>query len=104
MNWRGPSTCMESDIIVDMFLITIAMHHLRYAELVADANSNTHPEIIARVPYGRCVEKIERANHACKCLKIRLYKKQHENAECRRFLRAAIIKKMCQKFNCKCHQ
>ena len=95
MNWQGPSTGMESDILVDAFRIATSMHNLRYTRFVADGDSSTHSEIIARVPYGRNVEKIECANHACKCLKNRLYKKQHENAECRRFLSAAIIKKMC---------
>ena len=94
MNWQGPSTGIESDILVDAFRIAKSMHNLRYTRYVADGDSSTHSEIIARVPYGRNVEKIECANHACKCLKNRLYKKQHENAECRRFLSAAIIKKM----------
>ena len=95
MNWQGPSTGMESDILVDAFRIATSMHNLRYTRFVADGNSITHSETVARAPYGRNIEKIECANHACKCLKNRLYKKQHENAECRRFLVAARIKKMC---------
>ena len=95
MNWQGPSKAMESDILVDAFRIATSVHNLRYARFIADNDSSTHSEIIARVLYNRNVEKIECANHACKCLKNRLYKKQHENAECRRFLSAAIVKKMC---------
>jgi hypothetical protein len=58
MNWHGPSTGMESDILVDAFRIAPTMHRLRYARFVADGDSSTHSEIIAKVPYGRNVEKI----------------------------------------------
>ena len=54
----GTGTGMESDILVDAFRIATSLHNLRYARFVADCHSSTHSEIIARVPYGRNVEKL----------------------------------------------
>ena len=95
MNWSGSSTAMESDILVEAFRVAPAMHKLRYTKFIADGDSSTHSEIITKVSYGRIVEKIECANHACKCLKKRLYNKCKESAECRKFLSGPVIKKLC---------
>ena len=86
---------MESDILVEAFRIAPTMHSLKYVRFIADGDSSTHAELTAKVPYGRYIEKIECANHACKCLKKRLYMKQKENPECRRLLSGLKIKKMC---------
>ena len=48
------------------------MHGLRYMKFIGDGDSSVHYNIIASVPYGRHVEKIECANHAVKFYHSRL--------------------------------
>ena len=86
MNWQGPSTGMESDISVEAFRIAPTVHSLKYVRFIADGDSSTHAELTAKVPYVRYIEKIECANHACKCLKKRLYMKQKETPNAGGFL------------------
>ena len=54
---------MEADIIVEAI-----MHKLKYKSFIADGDFNLYNELIAKVPYGRMVEKVECVNHASKCL------------------------------------
>ena len=63
---------MESDIIVEGFNLSECMHGLQYMKFIGDGHSSVHYNIIASVPYGRHVEKIECTNHAVKCYHSRL--------------------------------
>ncbi|GFR01566.1 uncharacterized protein TNCT_545451 [Trichonephila clavata] len=40
-NWKGPSTAMESDCIVEGLLYLETVHHIRCTRLVGDGDSNT---------------------------------------------------------------
>lgn len=73
MNWTGSSQAMEADIIVEGFLEAERKHGVRYMRLVADGDSSVEARIRQHVPvWGQRVEKIECANHACKCLRSHL--------------------------------
>ena len=71
-NWTESSTVMESEIIVEGFNLSECMRGLRYMKFIGDGDNSVHYNIIASVPYGRHVEKIECANHAVKCYHSRL--------------------------------
>ncbi|VDI80109.1 Hypothetical predicted protein [Mytilus galloprovincialis] len=67
------SQAMEADIIVEGFLEAERKHGVRYMRLVADGDSSVEARIRQHVPvWGQRVEKIECANHACKCLRSHL--------------------------------
>ena len=67
LNWAGSSVAMESDIISEGFRLAEEMHSLRYIRVIADGDSSVMCTIRQSVPYGMFVEKVECANHACKC-------------------------------------
>ena len=93
--WDGPSTGMEADIIVEAFRLAPTMHKLKYKRFIADGDSNLYNELIAKVPYGRMIEKVECVNHACKCLTSRLYNKRKTGGqECSKRLTPIMIKKL----------
>ena len=71
-NWAGSSAAMESDIISEGFRLAEEMHSLRYIRVIADGDSSVMCTIRQSVPYGMFVEKVECANHACKCYRSRL--------------------------------
>lgn len=65
-NYTGPSTGMESDIIVEGFKQSIENHNLIYGRLISDGDSSTYNKILLSRPYqdeGLTVEKIECRNH-----------------------------------------
>ncbi|KAF8789734.1 hypothetical protein HNY73_007653 [Argiope bruennichi] len=55
---------MEADIIKEEFQNSISMYGVKYAKLVADADSNVHKMILDSRPYDEIqVEKIVCHNH-----------------------------------------
>ena len=73
-NWNDSSQAMESDIMVEGLNEIKKTSDLIVKEIIADGDSSTYAAIQANVPWGRDVEKIECANHACKCLRSSLEK------------------------------
>ncbi|XP_063389246.1 uncharacterized protein LOC134675025 [Cydia fagiglandana] len=63
-NYSGPSTGMESEILVEGFKRSIDMHNLIYGRLISDGDANTYAKILQTRPYkNHTVEKIECRNH-----------------------------------------
>ncbi|GLV59778.1 hypothetical protein CBL_21036, partial [Carabus blaptoides fortunei] len=64
-NWNGPSTAMESDIIVEGFLCSEQMHGIKYTQLIVDGDSSVHRKLLETRHYGNnlLVEKTECSNH-----------------------------------------
>ena len=74
-NWDKSSSEMETDIILEGFQQAERVHGVRYKRFVGDGNSSVHPTLIANVSgWGRHIEKLECANHACKCYRSGLEK------------------------------
>ncbi|KAF4532108.1 hypothetical protein B566_EDAN006202 [Ephemera danica] len=72
-NWDSSSTALESDIVVQGFLISEDLHRLRYGRLVADSDSSTYKRIREANPFRSIVvEKIECKNHVLRNLTGRL--------------------------------
>ena len=71
-NWNDSSQAMESVIMVEGLNEIKKTSDLIVKEIIADEDSSTYAAIQANVPWGRDVEKIECANHACKCLRSSL--------------------------------
>ncbi|GFV37306.1 uncharacterized protein TNCV_2699931 [Trichonephila clavipes] len=63
-NWKGPSTAMESDSIVEGLLYLETVHHIRCTRLVGDGDSNTIAKCRERISYGGRILKVECENHA----------------------------------------
>lgn len=63
-NWSGPSTAMESDIIVEGMKYLEENHNIRCTKVIGDGDTNLMSNIQDSVSYGRWVKKIECANHA----------------------------------------
>ncbi|GFU65287.1 yqaJ domain-containing protein [Trichonephila clavipes] len=63
-NWKGPSTAMESDSIVEGLLYLETVRHIRCTRLVGDGDSNTIAKCRERISYGGRILKVECANHA----------------------------------------
>lgn len=67
-NWDGPSSSMETDIILQGFKEAESKYGVRYTTFIGDGDSSTHPNLITGVPgWGHAIEKLECANHAIKC-------------------------------------
>ena len=83
-NWVGPSSSMETDIIVQGFQEAETKYGLRYTKFVGDGDSSVYPSLITGVPqWGHAIHKIECANHAIKCYRGALEKLAQENAHYR---------------------
>lgn len=66
-NWDGPSSSMETDILVEGFK-QAEKYGLRYTIFVGDGDSSAYPSLIAEVPvWGHSIQKLECVNHAIKC-------------------------------------
>ncbi|XP_050679072.1 uncharacterized protein LOC126975299 [Leptidea sinapis] len=64
INYSGPSTNMESEIIVEGFKESIRMYNLIYGKLISDGDASTYSKISQARPYpDLTVEKIECRNH-----------------------------------------
>ncbi|XP_045475419.1 uncharacterized protein LOC123681212 [Harmonia axyridis] len=74
LNFSGPSTSMEQDIITDGFCKSIEQHGLLYKYLIGDGDSSVYSRVVEKVPYGRQVIKIECANHMTRCVSDKLHK------------------------------
>lgn len=105
-NWGGPSSSMESDIILEGFCKAEKQHGLRYTNFIGDGDSSVHTTLISGVPgWGHIITKQECANHAVKCYRSALenlvkdkphYKGRHKLTEAKRkhltsSVRCAII-------------
>ena len=65
-NWDESSSEKELDIILEGFKQAEQMHGVRYKRFVGDGDSSVYPTLIENVPgWGRYIEKLECANHAC---------------------------------------
>lgn len=63
-NFSGPSTAMESSIIVEGFKKSVEMYGLIYNKFIGDGDSSTYKSILDARPYENVtVEKIECKNH-----------------------------------------
>lgn len=63
-NYSGPSTGMESIILVEGFKRSLLDHGVIYHKFVADGDTSTYKKILDARPYGDLVvEKIECKNH-----------------------------------------
>ena len=71
-NWSGSSASMETDIVSEGFRLSEQHHDVRYMRVTADGDSSVMSTLIQTVPYGPFIQKIECANHACKCYRSRL--------------------------------
>lgn len=63
-NWSGPSTAMESDIIVEGLKYLEENFKVRCTKIIGDGDTNLMTNIQDSVSYGGWVLKIECANHA----------------------------------------
>ena len=81
-NWDKSSSEMEPDIILEGFKQAEKVHEVRYKRFVGDGDSSVYPTLIQNVPgWGRYIEKLECANHACKCYRSGLEKLVQEKPE-----------------------
>jgi hypothetical protein len=67
LNYKGPSTGMEQDIIVEGFNCSKEQHKLRYKFIIGDGDLSVYSRVVERCRYGRRVEKLEFANHIGRC-------------------------------------
>ena len=78
--WDESSSAMETNIIIDVFCQAERVHGLRYIRFIGDGDSSVYPTLLTTVPgWGRAIEKMECANHACKCYRGSLEKVVQEN-------------------------
>ena len=74
-NWEGPSSSMETDILVQGFNEAETKYGLRYLTFIGDGDSSVYANLVTQVPsYGHAIRKIECANHAVKCYRGALEK------------------------------
>ncbi len=74
-NWSQSSQAMEADILLDGFSTCEEKYGLRYMRLIGDGDSSVMAVLHDKGPYWcKRVEKLECANHACKCLRGNLEK------------------------------
>ena len=67
-NWDGPSSSMETSIIVQAFQETESKYGLHYTKFVGDGDCSVFPSLVTEVAeYGHAIHKIECSNHAVKC-------------------------------------
>ncbi|KAB0803827.1 hypothetical protein PPYR_00797 [Photinus pyralis] len=63
-NWKGTSTSMEADIIVEGFRRSMEIHGIIYNKLIGDGDSSVSKKLLEAKPYGnRVVKKVECRNH-----------------------------------------
>ena len=101
-NWSQSSCSMESDIIVEGFKRSEAMHGLRYMWMIGDGDSSVHLSVSICVPYGRSVQKVECANHAIKCFRSGLEKlaKEHVGFGGKQGLTGGKIQHLSRRMKC----
>jgi hypothetical protein len=80
-NWDASSSEMETDIILEGFKEAERVHGVRYIKFVGDGDSSVYPTLIQNVPgWGHAIQKLECANHMCKCYRGGLEKLVKENS------------------------
>ncbi len=81
-NWSESYSRMKSNIILEGFQQAEAAHGVRYMRFIGDGDSSVHSTLIQCVPvWGRFIEKMECANHACKFYRSSLEKLVSEKPE-----------------------
>lgn len=70
-NWSGSSASMETDIVSKGFRLLEKHHGVRYMRVTADGDSSVMATLIQSVLYGPFIQKIDCANHACKCYRAK---------------------------------
>ena len=105
-NWSQSSCSMETDIIVEGFKKSEAMHGLRYIYMIGDGDSSVYLSVTINVPYGLGVHKVECANHAIKCFRSGLEKIAKENAgySGKHGLTPGRIQRICRGMKCAIRQ
>ena len=79
-NWSSSSSEMEPDIILEGFLAAEKLHGVRYTRFIGDGDSSVYSTLITSVPvWGRDIQKIECANHCCKCYRGALERLVQDN-------------------------
>ena len=74
-NWDGPSSSMETDILVQGFKEAETKYGLCYTTFTGDGDSSVHANLVTQVPgWGHTIRKVECANHAVKCYRGALEK------------------------------
>ena len=74
-NWDGPSSSMETDILVQGFKEAETKYGLRYTTFTGDGDSSMYSNLVTQVPgWGHAIQKVECANHAVKCYRGALEK------------------------------
>ncbi|XP_039278729.1 uncharacterized protein LOC120350228 [Nilaparvata lugens] len=73
-NYTGPSTGMESSIIVEGFRRSEEDYGLIYKNYIGDGDSSMYAKIQEGCSYGRYIQKIECTNHVTRALNDNLHK------------------------------
>lgn len=73
-NYNGPSTGMESSVIVESFCRSEEDYGLIYKYYIGDGDSSVYARIQESCHYGRYVQKIECANHVTRALSDNVHK------------------------------
>lgn len=73
-NYEGPSTGMESTILVEGFQQSVEMHGMRYLFFIGDGDSSVYSKLREKVSYGHMIKKTECKNHVIKNYTSALYK------------------------------
>ena len=69
-NWTQSSQAMEAHIILEGFLNCESKHGVRYMRFIGDGDSSVFARLQENVPvWGKAIQKLECANHCCKCLR-----------------------------------
>ena len=72
-NWYESSRAMESDIILEGFNMAESRYGLRYTKMIGDGDSSVLDNLMKNGPHWcRDIQKIECANHCCKCIRSSL--------------------------------
>lgn len=71
-NFDGPSTGMESDILVEGFSKSLELYGLKYHTFIADGDSSVHKRINDSFPYKEKVKKLECRNHLLRNLRKKI--------------------------------
>ena len=90
---------MEVDVILEGFLNAEQSHGVRHMRFVGDGDSSVFPTLRQSVPvWGRDIQKIECANHACKCYRSSLEKLVADNPSYKG--KGGLTKKMRKRLTC----
>ena len=93
-NWEESSSEMETDI--KGFRNAERTHGVQYTRFIGDGDSSVYPTLLQSVPvWGRDIEKIECANHVCKCHRSSLEKLAADNPTYKG--KGGLTEKMCRR-------